>query len=97
MLVVTLSPGVLSFDIVRQGKRSYLTSSENKKTRSPEDEVDGFDDEKWDPIFSFIKITNIVKVKNIVNSTSGVARTNQTFKMVRFAKIVNRKGNLDTA
>ena len=74
-----------------------MTNSENKKTRSPEDEVDGFDGEKWDPIFSFIKITNIVKVKNIVNGTSGVARTNQTFKMVRFAKIVNRKGNLDTA
>ena len=74
-----------------------MTSSDDKKIRSPEDEVDGFDGEKWDPIFSFIKIANIVKVKNIVNDTSSVARTNQTFKMVRFAKIVNRKGNLDTA
>ena len=74
-----------------------MTRSDTKKARSPEDEVDVFDGEKWDPIFIFIKITNIVKVTNVVNGTSGVARTNKPFEMVRFAKIVNRKKNLDTA
>ena len=52
---------------------------------------------KWEPIFSFIKIIIIVKVTNIVNSTSGVARTNQTSKMVCFVKTVNGKRNLVTA
>ena len=50
-------------------------SSNDKKTKSPEDEVDGLYSENWDTIFSFIMIIIIVKVTNIVNSTSGRART----------------------
>ena len=52
-----------------------MTNSDNKKTRSPEDEVDGLDGEKWDPIFSFIKISIVVKVTNIQKQPSrGVLR-----------------------
>ena len=39
----------------------------------------------------------MVKVTNTVNGNSGVVRTNQPSKMVRFAKIVKGKGNLDKA
>ena len=74
-----------------------MTSFNIKKTRSPEDEVDRLDGEKWDHIFSFIMIIIIVQVTDIVNGTSDVARTNKTCKMMHFAKIVNGKGNLDTA
>ena len=55
--------------------RSYLMNSNNKKTRSPEDDVDGIDGGKWDSIFSFIKITIVVKVTNIQKQPSrGVLR-----------------------
>ena len=50
-------------------------NSNNKKTRSPDDDVDGLDGEKWDSIFSFIKITIVVKVTNIQKQPSrGVLR-----------------------
>ena len=39
----------------------------------------------------------VVQVTDIVNGTSDVARTNKTCKMMHFAKIVNGKGNSDTA
>ena len=50
-------------------------NSNNKKTRSPDDDVDGLDGKKWDSIFSFIQITIVVKVTNIQKQPSrGVLR-----------------------